>query len=53
LALAPLGVGPFGNALLVGNEDGHISAFDPLTGELLGQLLDKDGQPFANTGLSG
>jgi len=54
MALAPSGFGQFGGALLVGNEDdGHISAFDPTTGNFLGQLLDKDGNPIANTGLWG
>jgi uncharacterized protein (TIGR03118 family) len=54
LALAPAGFGPFGNALLVGNEDdGRISAFDPSTGSFLGQLLDPNGDPIANTGLWG
>jgi uncharacterized protein (TIGR03118 family) len=54
LALAPAGFGPFGGALLVGNEDdGHISAFDPTTGDFLGQILDRNGDPIANTGLWG
>ncbi len=54
LALTPASFGPFGNALLVGNEgDGHISAFNPLTGQFLGQLLDINGNPIANTGLWG
>lgn len=54
LALAPAGFGPFGGALLVGNEDdGRISAFNPTTGAFLGQLLDVNGQPIANTGLWG
>jgi uncharacterized protein (TIGR03118 family) len=54
LALAPSSFGPFGGALLVGNEDdGHISAFDPTTGSFLGQLLGKDGNPLANPGLWG
>jgi uncharacterized protein (TIGR03118 family) len=54
LALAPSSFGQFGNALLVGNEDdGHISAFDPLTGQFLGQLHDNQGNPIANTGLWG
>jgi uncharacterized protein (TIGR03118 family) len=54
LALAPSTFGPFGGALLVGNEDdGHISAFDPTTGKFLGQLLDRDGNPLANAGLWG
>jgi uncharacterized protein (TIGR03118 family) len=54
LVLAPATFGKFGNALLVGNEDdGHISAFDPLTGQFLGQLLDEQHNPIANTGLWG
>ena len=54
LALAPAGFGPFGGALLVGNEDdGRISAFNPTTGAFLGQLLDGNGLPIANTGLWG
>jgi uncharacterized protein (TIGR03118 family) len=54
LALAPAGFGPFGGALLVGNEDdGRISAFNPTTGAFLGQLLDVNGVPIANTGLWG
>jgi len=54
VALAPAGFGPFGGALLVGNEDdGRISAFNPTTGAFLGQLLDGNGQPIANDGLWG
>lgn len=54
LAFAPPGFGPFGGALLVGNEaDGRISAFDPATGQFLGQLLDAHGDPIANPGLKG
>jgi uncharacterized protein (TIGR03118 family) len=54
LALAPAGFGSFGGALLVGNEgDGHISAFNPLTGQFLGQLLAAQGHPIANPGLWG
>lgn len=54
LALAPSSFGPFGGALLVGNEgDGHINAFDPMSGKLLGQLLDPKGRPIANPGLWG
>src|SRR5689334_6971876 len=52
LALAPAGFGPFGGALLVGNEgNGRISAFDPTTGQFLGQLIDAQTQPIANPGL--
>jgi len=51
LVLAPAGFGPFGGALLVGNEDdGHINAFDPITGAFLGTLLDVAHNPIANTG---
>ncbi len=54
LAFAPVGFGVFGGALLVGNEeDGHISAFNALTGQFLGQLLDASAQPIANLGLWG
>jgi uncharacterized protein (TIGR03118 family) len=54
LALAPAGFGDFGGALLVGNEgDGRISAFDPLSGDFLGQLADGLGDPIANPGLWG
>ena len=54
LAFAPAGFGAFGGALLVGNEeDGRISAFNALTGDFLGQLLDASGQPIANLGLWG
>lgn len=54
VALAPADFGPFGGALLVGNAgDGRISAFDALTGQFLGQLLDAQGIPIANPGLRG
>ena len=54
LTLAPASFGPFGNSLLVGNKgDGHISAFNLLTGPFQGQLLDVNGAPIANTGLWG
>jgi uncharacterized protein (TIGR03118 family) len=48
LAEAPAEFGPFGGALLVGNEgDGHINAYDPSTGTFLGQLADDRGIPVA------
>jgi len=54
VTLAPGTFGQFGGALLVGNEeDGRISAFNFLTGAFLGQLLDNNGTPIANTGLWG
>jgi uncharacterized protein (TIGR03118 family) len=54
LALAPLGFGEFGGALLVGNfGDGVIDAFNPITGLLLGTLLDVTNNPIVNDGLWG
>lgn len=54
LALAPVGFGEFGGALLVGNfGDGVINAFDPTLGTLLGTLLDGTGSPIVNDGLWG
>ena len=42
LALAPAGFGQFGGNLLVGNfGDGHVNAYDPNTGSLLGTLAGK------------
>src|SRR5262249_25453156 len=39
VALAPAGFGQFGGDLLVGNEgDGKINAFNPTTGQFVGQL---------------
>jgi hypothetical protein len=47
LALAPAGFGPFGGALLVGNNgDGLISAYDPASGAFLGQVADRHGVPI-------
>lgn len=54
MAIAPAGFGPFGGALLIGNEgDGRISAFDALTGQFLGQISDAANNPIANPGLWG
>lgn len=54
LALAPSDFGEFSNDLLVANVgDGLINAFDPLTGQLLGQLTDGAGNPIAIGGLRG
>jgi uncharacterized protein (TIGR03118 family) len=48
LTLAPADFGPFGGALLVANHgDGHITAYDPGSGALLGQLADASGTPLA------
>jgi uncharacterized protein (TIGR03118 family) len=48
LALAPSNFGPFGNAVLVGNniKDGEINAFDPGSGRFLGHLADPSGRPI-------
>jgi uncharacterized protein (TIGR03118 family) len=54
LVIAPSSFGPFAGDLLVGNfGDGTIHAFDPTTGDLLGQILLADGTPFAVPGLWG
>jgi uncharacterized protein (TIGR03118 family) len=48
LALAPADFGPFGGALLVGNNgDGHINAYDTHSGTFLGQLANDNGTPLA------
>jgi len=52
---APAGFGNFGGDLLIGNfGDSHVSAFDPSTGQFLGQLQDTHGQPLVLTaGITG
>jgi uncharacterized protein (TIGR03118 family) len=54
LALAPNNFGAFSGALLVGNfgfGDGKINAYDPNTGQFLGNLTDANNQPLAFEGL--
>jgi uncharacterized protein (TIGR03118 family) len=53
--LAPAGFGNFGGDLLIGNfGDSHVSAFDPNTGQFLGQLQDMNGHPLVLTaGITG
>lgn len=52
LALAPANFGRFSNDLLVGNfGDGRISAFNPVTGAFLGQLLNRNGAVLSIDGL--
>jgi uncharacterized protein (TIGR03118 family) len=52
MALAPSTFGSFANDLLVGNfGDGTINAFDPVTGNLLGQLDGPNGTPIVDAGL--
>ena len=54
LARAPDSFGKFGGALLVGNfGNGHINAYDPATGERLGQLRQPNGSPIVIDGLWG
>jgi uncharacterized protein (TIGR03118 family) len=49
---APASFGAFGGDLLVGNfGDGHINAFDPVSGTFLGQLTDQTGAPLVIDGL--
>lgn len=52
LAMAPADFGAFSGSLLVGNfGNGKINAFDPATGNLLGQLQDANGNPISISGL--
>jgi uncharacterized protein (TIGR03118 family) len=54
LALAPDNFGPLSGDLLVGNfgfGDGKINAYDPNTGQFLGNLTDANGNPLAIEGL--
>jgi uncharacterized protein (TIGR03118 family) len=54
VALAPRNFGEFSNMILIGNfGDGHISAFDPTTGEFKGQLSTRQGEPIEIEGLWG
>jgi uncharacterized protein (TIGR03118 family) len=49
---APSNFGQFSNAILVGNfGDGTINAFNPTTGNLLGQIDGTNGSPIVNLGL--
>jgi uncharacterized protein (TIGR03118 family) len=44
--------GPFSNDILIGNfGDGTINAFDPATGNFIGQLRDLSGNTIVNPGL--
>jgi uncharacterized protein (TIGR03118 family) len=55
IVLAPAAnFGTFSGALLVGNfGDGRINAFNPATGDFLGQLADAAGNPVTISGLWG
>ncbi|MDX6695540.1 MAG: hypothetical protein QOF02_3143 [Blastocatellia bacterium] len=49
VTIAPASFGSFGNALLVGNfsDEGHVNAFNALTGAFLGTLNDESGNPIS------
>jgi uncharacterized protein (TIGR03118 family) len=54
MAMATANFGQFSNALLVGNfGDGTVSAYDPATGAMLGQLSNANGMPLKVDGLWG
>jgi uncharacterized protein (TIGR03118 family) len=54
LAIAPANFGAFSHDFLVGNfGDGRINAFNPVTGQFLGQLNDLLGNPITIGGLWG
>lgn len=54
LAMAPGFFGDYSGTLLVGNfGDGTINAYEPASGDWLGTLQDKDGNPIAIPGLWG
>jgi hypothetical protein len=47
VALAPSDFGSFSNDLLVGNfGNGNINAFNPKTGQFVGELMTSSGKPF-------
>jgi len=52
IAVASANFGRFSNDILIGNfGDGTINAFDPTTGNFLGQLTDQSGKVIVNPGL--
>ena len=52
MALAPAGFGELEGMLLIGNfGNGHINAFDPVTGEFFDKLRDNHGQAIVIDGL--
>ena len=54
VTLAPSTFGTFGGDILVGNfGDGRINAYDPATGERLGELSGTNGGPITIDGLWG
>jgi len=54
IAMAPRDFGSFSNDLLVGNfGNGNINAFNPRTGQFVGELKESNGKPIAITHLWG
>lgn len=54
IAQASANFGPFSNDILIGNVgDGTINAFDPISGQFVGQFLDGDGVALVQVGLHG
>jgi uncharacterized protein (TIGR03118 family) len=54
IAQAPGNFGQFSNDILIGNfGDGTINAFDPMSGQFVGALKNKDGAAFMQQGLWG
>jgi uncharacterized protein (TIGR03118 family) len=52
IALAPGDFGRFSHRLLIGNfGDGHINAFNAVTGKFVGTMLDQDGNMLSIDGL--
>ena len=54
VAIVPAGFGQIGGALLVGNfGDGHINAYNPVTGAFIAPVTDRTGREIAIGGLWG
>jgi uncharacterized protein (TIGR03118 family) len=55
IAAAPSNFGPLSNTLLVSNNsvNGTINAFDPITGNFVGTIKDRDGRPIILNNLWG
>lgn len=52
VALAPAGFGALGGTLWIGNfGNGHIDAYDPITGEFINKVRDSHGQAIVIDGL--
>src|SRR5262249_47628538 len=52
VALAPASFGPLAGSLLIGNfGNGHINAYNPVTGEFIDKLRDGHGQAIVIDGL--